>query len=116
MLLMLLGSVNFVLHSEMWKGHVAVFFRDLEIRTMVLWLCRDDVRARSLAVSASPEFSDLPAMLRRGLFMVDLGVLHHGLPEHHHEPAHTARCRRAPSSCWPCSWPWAAAAGPRRAA
>ena len=69
MLLMLLGSINFVLHSEVWKGHVEVFFRDLEIRTMVLWLAvMTCVFAASL--SASPEFSSLPAMLRRGLFMV----------------------------------------------
>lgn len=69
MLLMLLGSINFVLHSEMWKGHVEVFFRDLEIRTMVLWLAvMTCVFAASL--SASSEFSSLPSMLRRGLFMV----------------------------------------------
>lgn len=69
MLLMLLGSINFVLHSEVWKGRVAVFFRDLETRTMVLWL---GVMACVIAasLSASAEFSDLPAMLRRGLFMV----------------------------------------------
>ena len=55
MLLMLLGSINFVLHSEMWKGHVEVFFRDLEIRTMVLWLAvMTCVLAASL--SASPSF------------------------------------------------------------
>lgn len=69
MLLMLLGSINFVLHSEVWKGRVAVFFRDLETRTMVLWL---GVMACVIAasLSASAELSDLPAMLRRGLFMV----------------------------------------------
>ena len=69
MLLMLLGSINFVLHSEVWKGHIEVFFRDLEIRTMVLWLAvMTCVFAASL--SSSGEFSDLPAMLRRGLFTV----------------------------------------------
>lgn len=69
MLLMLLGSINFVLHAEVWKGRVAVFFRDLEIRTMVLWLAVVTcVFAASL--SASADFSNLPAMLRRGLFMV----------------------------------------------
>lgn len=68
MLVMMLGAINFVLHSEVWKGHVEVFFRDLEIRTMVLWLAvMTCVLAASL--SASLEFSDLPAMLRRGLFM-----------------------------------------------
>ena len=69
MLLMLMGSINFVLHSEVWKGRVEVFFRDLEIRTMVLWLAIVTcVFAASL--SASSEFSNLPTMLRRGLFMV----------------------------------------------
>ncbi|BAK45855.1 TrkH family potassium uptake protein [Eggerthella sp. YY7918] len=69
MLLMLLGSINFMLHSEVWKGRVEVFFRDLEIRTLVLWL---GIMACVLAASltASAEFSDLPAMLRRGLFMM----------------------------------------------
>lgn len=69
MVLMLLGSINFVLHSEIWKGHIEVFFKDLEIRTMVLWLSvMTCVFAASL--SASLSFSDLPAMLRRGAFMV----------------------------------------------
>lgn len=69
MLLMLMGSINFVLHSEVWKGRVEIFFRDLEIRTMVVWLAVVTcVFAASL--SASGEFSNLPAMLRRGLFMV----------------------------------------------
>lgn len=69
MLLMLVGSISFVLHSEVWKGRVEVFFKDLEIRTMVLWLAiMTCVLAASL--SASLEFSDLPAMMRRGLFMV----------------------------------------------
>lgn len=69
MLVMLVGSISFVLHAEVWKGRVAVFFRDLEIRTMVLWLAVVTcVFAASL--SASADFSNLPAMLRRGLFMV----------------------------------------------
>ncbi len=69
MLLMILGSINFMLHSEVWKGRVSVVFRDLETHTMVLWLAvMACVFAASL--SASAEFSDLPAMLRRGLFMV----------------------------------------------
>lgn len=69
MLLMLLGSISFVLHSEVWRGRMETFFRDLEIRTMVLWLSiMTCVFAASL--SASLAFSDLPAMLRRGLFMV----------------------------------------------
>lgn len=69
MLLMLIGSINFVLHSEVWKGRVEVFFKDIEIRTMVLWLSvMTCVLAASL--SASTEFSDLLSMLRRGLFII----------------------------------------------
>lgn len=69
MLLMIIGSINFVLHSEIWKGRVEVFFRDLEIRTMALWVAvMTCVFAASL--SASAEFSSLAALLRRGAFMV----------------------------------------------
>ncbi len=69
MLLMILGSINFVIHSEMWKGRVETFFRDIEMRTMVIWLSlMTCVFAASL--SASLTFSDLPAMLRRGAFMI----------------------------------------------
>lgn len=57
-----------MLHSEIWKGRIEVFFKDIEIRTMVLWLSvMTCVLAASLSVSL--EFSDLPAMMRRGLFM-----------------------------------------------
>lgn len=38
MLLMIIGSVNFVLHAELWKGHLNVYFRDMEIRTMFIWI------------------------------------------------------------------------------
>lgn len=69
MVLMILGSINFVIHSEVWNGRIEMFFRDIEIRTMVIWLgVMTCVFAASL--SASLAFSDLPAMLRRGLFMV----------------------------------------------
>ncbi|MGI6045816.1 MAG: potassium transporter TrkG, partial [Eggerthellaceae bacterium] len=67
MILMILGSISFGIHAEIRKGSVTAFFKDLEIRTMVIWLAvLTCVLAASL--SASPNFSDLPAMLRRGLF------------------------------------------------
>lgn len=69
MLLMIIGSINFVLHAEVSRGRVAVFFRDLEIRTMVLWLAVM-VCVFAASLSASPEFSSLGSLLRRGLFMV----------------------------------------------
>lgn len=69
MLLMILGSISFVVHAEVWKGRLQSFFGDIEIRTMLIWmLVMTVVVAASL--SASALFSDLPAIIRRGLFMV----------------------------------------------
>ena len=69
MILMLLGSISFVLYAEVWKGRVGMFFRDIETRTMLLWIGVMTV-VMTAALSAGPLFSDLPALLRRGLFMV----------------------------------------------
>lgn len=69
MLLMLGGSISFILYSEVWRGRVETFFRDLEIRTMILWVAVMTI-VFAASLSASISFSDLPSMLRRGLFMV----------------------------------------------
>ena len=69
MLLMILGSVSFVIHAEVWKGRLQSFFGDIEIRTMIIWLSVMTVVVAA-SLSASALFSDLPAMIRRGLFMV----------------------------------------------
>lgn len=69
MLLMILGSISFVVHAEVWKGRVQSFFGDIEIRTMLIWLLVMTVVVAA-SLSASALFSDLPAMIRRGLFMV----------------------------------------------
>lgn len=69
MLLMLAGSISFTLHAELRKGRIGAFFRDIEVRTLVIWLAvATCVMAASLSVSLS--FNDLPTMLRRGVFMV----------------------------------------------
>ncbi|MEG0070743.1 MAG: potassium transporter TrkG [Raoultibacter sp.] len=69
MVLMLIGATNFALFSEASKGRTRPYFRDIETRTLFVWMivmvC---VLAASLSVSKL--FSDLPAMLQRGLFMV----------------------------------------------
>ena len=36
MVLMILGSISFVIHAEVWKGRPLPFFRDIETKTMVL--------------------------------------------------------------------------------
>lgn len=69
MLTMILGSISFVVYSEVQRGSLRAFFGDLELHTMFLWLTvMTCVMAATL--SATTTFSDLPAMLRRGLFMI----------------------------------------------
>lgn len=69
MFLMMLGSISFVIYAEVWKGRVGMFFRDIETRTVAIWLLVMTF-VFSASIAASPLFSDLPALLRRGLFMV----------------------------------------------
>lgn len=69
LVLMILGTISFVVYAEVWKGRVGMFFRDIETRTMVIWLGIMTV-VLTASLAAGPLFSDLPALLRRGLFMV----------------------------------------------
>ena len=69
MVLMIIGSVSFVLHSELWKGHLNVYFRDVEIRTMFIWIAVMTL-VFAASVSAGSDFSNLTTMLRRGVFMI----------------------------------------------
>lgn len=69
MLLMIVGSVNFVLHARLWRGRVEEFFNDFEIRTMFIWIAVMTL-VFAASVSASSEFSNLATMMRRGVFMV----------------------------------------------
>ena len=50
--------MNFVLHSELWKGHLNVYFRDMEIRTMFIWIAVMTL-VFAASVSASSDFSNL---------------------------------------------------------
>ena len=69
MVLILLGSINFTLHSEVWKGHIEHFFRDIEIRTLVVWLSVILV-AFVATLCAAKIYDDLPTLLRRAAFTV----------------------------------------------
>lgn len=69
MVLMLLGAVSFALFVEVWRGNVNDFFKDIEIRTGAIWLALMCFVFMA-ALSATPLFSDLMEMLRRGVFMV----------------------------------------------
>ena len=69
MVLMIAGSIGFVIQSEVGKGRVGAFFRDIETRTMVIWLVAMTF-VFTATLSQSTFFSDLPALLRRGMFMI----------------------------------------------
>ena len=69
MVLMIMGSINFAMFFEIGRGRVGEFFRDIEIRTMVIWIASMTV-IFTAALSQSALFSDLPALLRRGMFMI----------------------------------------------
>lgn len=69
MVLILLGSINFTLHSEVWKGHIEHFFRDIEIRTLFVWLSVILV-AFVATLCAAKVYDDLPTLLRRAVFTV----------------------------------------------
>ena len=67
MLIMLVGGLNFSMHGEICRGHIANFLKDIEVRTaMVWWIILLVVMMASLA--KSPLFSNLTAMMRNGLF------------------------------------------------
>ena len=68
-LVMLMGCINFTLHAEIMKGRTRAFFEDLEIRSTALWL-GIIVIAFMASLAGSRLFADLPAMVRRGLFMI----------------------------------------------
>ena len=69
LILMILGSISFVVFYEVWKGNTGPFFRDIEMRTMFIWVAvMLGVFVASL--SGSTLFADIPALLRRGVYMV----------------------------------------------
>ncbi len=69
MVLMILGSINFVVFAEVGRGRVGMFFRDIETKTMIIWIAVMTA-IFTAALSQSALFSDLPALLRRGMFMI----------------------------------------------
>ena len=68
-LFMLLGAINFTLHAEILNGRVKSFLQDSEVRYVMLWLTVV-VIVFTASLAVSPSFSDLPAIERRGLFMI----------------------------------------------
>lgn len=69
MVLILMGSINFTLHSEIWKGRLEHFFRDIEIRTLAIWLSVI-VAAFVATLCTANIYDSLPVLLRRAVFTV----------------------------------------------
>lgn len=69
MVLIVMGSINFTLHGEVWRGRIEQFFRDIEVRTLFVWLTVVTC-AFVATLCASGLYSDLPTLLRRSVFTV----------------------------------------------
>ena len=69
MLLMILGSISFALFVEVWRGKTFAFFKDIEIRTALIWIIGMGFVFMA-AISSMGMLNDLPEMLRRGVFML----------------------------------------------
>ncbi len=69
MILMLMGSLSFALYAEVWKGRLRPFFHDIDNRSMLVWLVIATI-IFTASMSAGTLMTDLPDLMRRGLFMV----------------------------------------------
>lgn len=69
MILMILGAINFALFVELWFGRTKSFFGDIEIRVGAVWIVLISLVFMA-SLGSSGLFSDLPEMLRRGVFML----------------------------------------------
>lgn len=69
MIVMLLGSLSFVLMAQAAKSRTELFFKDFEVRTLAVWITIMTV-IFAAAVCADETFSAAPILLRRGLFTV----------------------------------------------
>lgn len=70
MMVMLLGSLNFALFLAAWHGRTDQAARDHELRAAALWVCAMTVLFAAAACSGSQHLSDLPVLLRQGLFTI----------------------------------------------
>lgn len=66
-ILAIFGCVNFMLYGDIFRGRLKLVLKDIEIRTIVLWVTALTV-LMALALMFGTYFTDVFAMLRRGLF------------------------------------------------
>lgn len=70
------GCINFVLYGDIWRGITKNFFKDIEVRTIVIWVLILVV-LMMLALSGS-YFTTLGGQVRRALFEVLSGAFNLG--------------------------------------
>lgn len=69
MILMVLGAISFSIFYEIWKGNTEFYFKDIETHTTVVWVVLMLI-VMVASLSASTLFADMPALIRRGVYMV----------------------------------------------
>ena len=69
MVFMLMGVVNFTLYGELCKGRWREFFKDIEIKTLALWLTALVVFF-ACATEAGTFFTNASSLIRRGVFTI----------------------------------------------
>lgn len=67
MLVMLIGGINFSLHGEVWRGRTRDLFKDIEVRTAIIWWAVLLITFMA-SLSKSPMFNSLTDMMRSGMF------------------------------------------------
>ena len=69
MVFMLLGAISFVLHAQVFNGNMKLFKKDIEIRTMLIWLIFG-IAVITCSLVVANNYSNLPTLLRVGPFLL----------------------------------------------
>lgn len=72
------GCINFVLYGDLWKGKTRGFFKDIEIRTLAIWVLAL-VLLMAFALVGNEYFSTFTAELRRGMYTLLSGAFNLGM-------------------------------------
>lgn len=67
--LMIFGTINFLLYGDLWRGEIKAFFKDIEIRTLAIWI-GILVVLMMLALMNASYFQDAFSMIRRALYLI----------------------------------------------
>ena len=70
MLIMFFGVINFTLYGDVWRGLLKNFFKDIEVKTLALWISVLVVLMAFACIMSGSAISDLPALVRRALYLI----------------------------------------------